>query len=201
MAAAFRATSLAKLERDIDGITQKMLLEQLKELMDYGFVEKKSYEGYPLRVEYSLTDDMGMKILEALRIMQHIGIDYLKANGMEHILEDKDAYPVTGGFAWIHWLAANITRFEIKENESQTADDFVQGRNSWTSIQGGEQSAELSSYYGGMAPPDKPHIYELHVYALDKMLDLEKGFLLNELYREMDGHILDRYTLKGIYEN
>lgn len=47
-------TSLVKLERDIDGITQKMLLEQLKELIDYGFVEKKSYEGYPLWVEYSL---------------------------------------------------------------------------------------------------------------------------------------------------
>ena len=30
------ATSLAKLEKDIDGITQKMLLEQLKELIDYG---------------------------------------------------------------------------------------------------------------------------------------------------------------------
>ena len=39
------------------------------------------------------------------------------------VLEDKDAYPVTGGFAWIHWLAANITRFEIKDNESQTAMD------------------------------------------------------------------------------
>ena len=117
------------------------------------------------------------------------------------VLEDKDAYPVTGGFAWIHWLAANITRFEIKENESQTVDDFVQGRNSWTSIQGGEQSAELSSYYGGMTPPDKPHIYELHVYALDKMLDLEPGFLLNELYHQMDGHILEQSTLKGIYEN
>ena len=117
------------------------------------------------------------------------------------VLEDKDAYPVTGGFAWIHWLAANITRFEIKENESQTADDFMQGRNSWTSIQGGEQSAELSSSSGGMTPPDKPHIYELHVYALDKMLDLEPGFLLNELYHQMDGHILEQYTLKGIYEN
>ncbi len=69
-------------------------------------------------------------------------------------------------------------------------------------IQGGEQSAELSSYYsGGMTPPDKPHIYELHVYALDKMLDLEPGFLLNELYHQMDGHILEQYTLKGIYEN
>ena len=108
---------------------------------------------------------------------------------------------MTGGFAWIHWLAANITRFEIRENESQAADDFVQGRNSWTSIQGGEQTTELSCYYGGMTPPDKPHIYELHVYALDKMLDLERGFLLNELYREMDGHILDQFTLKGVYGN
>lgn len=117
------------------------------------------------------------------------------------VLEDKDAYPVTGGFSWIHWLAANITRFEIKENESQTATDFTQGRNSWTSIQGGEQSVELSSYYGGMTPPDKPHIYELHVYALDKMLEVNKGFGLNELYRAMDGHILEMYTLKGIYEN
>lgn len=87
------AASLAKLERDIDGITQKMLLEHLKELIDYGFVEKKSFEGYPLHVEYLLTEDMGAQILEALRIMQHIGIDYLKRNGMEHILEEKGVIP------------------------------------------------------------------------------------------------------------
>ncbi|MBR1865268.1 MAG: helix-turn-helix transcriptional regulator [Lachnospiraceae bacterium] len=83
------ATSLSKLERDIDGITQKMLLEQLKELIDYGFVQKTTFEGYPLHVEYSLTPDMGEEILNALRIMQHIGIDYLKKNGMEHILVEK----------------------------------------------------------------------------------------------------------------
>ncbi len=82
-------TSLSKLERDIDGINQKMLLEQLKELINYGFVEKKSFDGYPLHVEYSLTSDMGEKILEALKIMQHIGIDYLKANGMEDVLIEK----------------------------------------------------------------------------------------------------------------
>lgn len=117
------------------------------------------------------------------------------------VLEDKDAYPVTGGFSWIHWLAANITRFDIKENESQTATDFIQGRNSWTSIQGGEQSPELSSFYGGMTPPDCPHTYELHVYALDKMLDIKQGFLLNELFHAMEGHILEQYTLKGVYEN
>lgn len=87
------ATSLSKLERDIEGITQKMLLEQLKELMDYGFVKKTTFEGYPLHVEYSLTADMGEEILEALKIMQHIGIDYLKRNGMEHILIEKGVAP------------------------------------------------------------------------------------------------------------
>lgn len=87
------ATSLAKLERDIDGITQKMLLEQLKELIDYGFVEKKSFEGYPLHVEYSLTAVQGYELLEALKIMQHIGIEYLKAQGMEDILIEKGVVP------------------------------------------------------------------------------------------------------------
>ena len=33
------------------------------------------------------------------------------------VLEDKDAFPVTGGFSWIHWTAANITRNELLENE------------------------------------------------------------------------------------
>ena len=117
------------------------------------------------------------------------------------ILEDKDAYPVSGGFTWIHCLASNITRKELKDNESQSAKDFVQGLNSWTSIQGGEQEPQLSCYYGGMTPPDKPHMYELQVYALDKMLDLENGFLLNELWWQMEGHILDHFTLKGLYEN
>lgn len=115
------------------------------------------------------------------------------------VLEDKDAYPVTG-FAWIHWVGANLTRTELKENESQTANDFVQGVNSWISVQGNQQSVELSSYYGGMTPPDKSHTYELHVYALDKILDLEKGFFLNTLHENMEGHILDEAVLKGIYE-
>lgn len=117
------------------------------------------------------------------------------------VLEDKDAYPVSGGFAWIHWTAANITRTEIMEDESQTAADFVQGVNSWTSLQGGQQSKERSSFYGGMAPPDAPHLYELHVFALDTILHLENGFLMNDLYKKMDGHVLEQYTLKGSYNN
>ncbi|WP_445491024.1 YbhB/YbcL family Raf kinase inhibitor-like protein [Niallia sp. 03133] len=117
------------------------------------------------------------------------------------VLEDKDAYPVTRGFSWIHWLAANITKNEIQENESQNTNDFLQGLNSWTSILGGRQTKALSSFYGGMTPPDCPHLYELHVYALDSILDLENGFLLNELYKKMDSHILAQFTLKALYDN
>lgn len=117
------------------------------------------------------------------------------------VLEDKDAFPVSGGFSWIHWTAANITRNEIKENESQTATDFIQGVNSWISVQGGQQSHELSSFYGGMAPPNEAHLYELHVYALDSMLELENGFYMNDLYKKMDGHILDQFTLNGLYNS
>lgn len=86
-------TSLSQLERDIEGITQKMLLEHLKELVEFGFVEKRSYEGYPLHVEYFLTELQGKRLLEALRIMQHIGIDYLKTYGKENILIEKNVVP------------------------------------------------------------------------------------------------------------
>lgn len=115
------------------------------------------------------------------------------------VLEDKDAYPVVG-FTWIHWLGANLKKSEVKENESQTAADFIQGANSWISVQGNQQDREQASYYGGMAPPDKAHTYELHIFALDKVLDLKRGFYLNELYEKMDGHILEEAVLKGIYE-
>lgn len=87
------ATSLSQLERDIEGITQKMLIEQIKELVEYGLVQKKTFEGYPLHVEYSLTPDMGQEILKALIIMQHIGIEYFKKNGMEDILIEKGIIP------------------------------------------------------------------------------------------------------------
>lgn len=70
-------TSLSQLLKDINGITQKMLLQHLKELNEDGFVNKKTFQGYPLKVEYFLTEDRGTKILNALSIMQELGIDKL----------------------------------------------------------------------------------------------------------------------------
>ncbi len=81
---------LAELEREIEGINQKMLLEQLRELIQFGLVEKKTFEGYPLHVEYSITDRRGKKMMEAIDIMQMIGVDYMLENGMEEALIKKE---------------------------------------------------------------------------------------------------------------
>ena len=80
--------SFSDLLHSIDGISQKMLLEQLKELIQFGLVGKKSYAGYPLKVEYFLTD-MGLKMLSAIEIMQGIGIEYMVKHGMSEILDEK----------------------------------------------------------------------------------------------------------------
>jgi Raf kinase inhibitor-like YbhB/YbcL family protein len=113
-------------------------------------------------------------------------------------LEDKDAIPVCG-FSWIHWVGANLDQREVKQNESVSNPPFLQGANSNVSPLAGAHSIEESSYYSSMSPPDKDHLYELHVFALDTMLDLESGFFLNELYRKMQGHVLETTTLSGCY--
>ena len=115
------------------------------------------------------------------------------------VCEDKDAAEVSG-FSWIHWLAANITH-DLKEGASGNTPDIVEGVNSCVSIQGGRRPISEVSRYGGMAPPNAPHEYEIHAYALDSFLDLKKGFFINQLYRKMENHILASCTIKGWYRN
>lgn len=81
--------SLSELQNKIQGITQKMLLEQLRELREYGLVEKENFEGYPLKVEYFLTEKRGKMTLEAIKILQAVGVDYMVEHGMIDILNKK----------------------------------------------------------------------------------------------------------------
>lgn len=125
-----------------------------------------------------------------------------EAKSFAFVLDDHDAIPVCG-FTWIHWAGANLKRTKVEENESLTATDFIQGINSWGAAMMGENalSREEASVYGGMAPPNCTHTYELRVYALDCELDLEKNFFVNDLYNAMRGHILSEAKLTGLYRN
>ncbi len=65
-----------------------MLLEQLKELISFGIISKQTFAGYPLKVEYSLTD-RGRELLQAITIMQKVGIELMLENGMKDVLIEK----------------------------------------------------------------------------------------------------------------
>lgn len=113
------------------------------------------------------------------------------------VLDDLDAIPVCG-FCWIHWTLCNLTETEVPENASVNSPSFIQGCTSEHGAVGGE-TREQASCYGGMAPPNCDHQYDLKVYALDCMLDLEPGFFLNELMHAMEGHVLAEAKTSGIY--
>lgn len=81
-------SSLSKLQDSINGISQKMLIQHLNELREWGMVDKISSTGYPLSVEYFLTD-RGRKMLSAVQIMQEIGIEILVEQGMSEILDKR----------------------------------------------------------------------------------------------------------------
>lgn len=80
--------TFSELQHTIEGISEKMLLQQLKELREFDLIDKISTEGYPLHVEYFLTG-RGRKLLQAVEIMQELGIEYMLEHGGADTLEQK----------------------------------------------------------------------------------------------------------------
>lgn len=84
----YHKSSLSDLQKNIVGITQKMLIQHLGELQEFDMVHKKQFDGYPLKVEYSLTK-RGEKMLEVVGAMQQIGIELMLEDGKETLLKEK----------------------------------------------------------------------------------------------------------------
>lgn len=110
------------------------------------------------------------------------------------IMEDEDAIPVCG-YSFIHWLATDFVSTELPEGISGQG-KFPEGKNDYGDRAGGD-----CARYGGMGPPNAPHLYQLHVYALDRPTGLKKGFSYEDLTEAIEGHILAEYTLNGVYDN
>lgn len=95
---------------------------------------------------------------------------------------------------WTHWVLYDIpSRFqELPEGVSQGGElswGGVQGRNSFGDVQ-----------YGGPCPPfGSTHQYHFRLYALDEQLDLAPGATREQVIDRMQGHILDRTELVGLY--
>ena len=94
------------LRRAVYGISEKMLIQSLKELEKDGIVRRKVYREVPPRVEYSLTD-LGQSFIPVLLAMYEWGksyASYLVANQTE-----KDDYQVGKVFDNIDELVQTVT--------------------------------------------------------------------------------------------
>lgn len=105
------------------------------------------------------------------------------------------------GIIWLHWLAANIPAeaMELPEDAARRDNSLLQGKNTWAFQLGAENP--VCNRYGGPAPEDRPHEYELVLYALSEKLDLEDGYYYNDFLRQIRGKILDTAVLRGVYDN
>jgi len=65
-----------ELHRALNGITQKMLTQQLREMEQDGIIHREVYLQVPPKVEYSLTD-LGKTLQPILDAMHTWGIRYL----------------------------------------------------------------------------------------------------------------------------
>jgi len=108
------------------------------------------------------------------------------AKSLVLIIDDPDA---PSGI-WVHWILINIfvssSNFKIEENSIPRG--AVQLLN----------SARGKNYHGP-SPPSGTHRYFFKIYALDNFLKISEDKTKREVEKEMQGHILDRAELMGLY--
>jgi DNA-binding HxlR family transcriptional regulator len=83
-----RTWRFAELRRQIPGITEKMLTQQLRELEADGIVARRVYPTVPPKVEYSLTE-YGQSLKRALRAICDWGRNHMERIGAVGTLSDQ----------------------------------------------------------------------------------------------------------------
>lgn len=102
------------------------------------------------------------------------------------IMDDPDAPSGT----WDHWIVFNIPKHinELSQMQPLPAGS-LNGKNSWGTLN-----------YGGPCPPDREHRYFFTLYALDISLNLPEGSSKASILSKIDGHVLEKATVVGLYE-
>ncbi len=104
-----------------------------------------------------------------------------RAQSLVLIVDDPDAPMGT----WDHWVVWNIPPARnIEEN----------------SVPGTEGLNDFGKHsYGGPCPPSGTHRYFFKIYALDTKLSLNPNSRKKDVERAMEGHILAKGEILGLY--
>ncbi len=105
-----------------------------------------------------------------------------RAQSLVLIVDDPDA-PVG---TWIHWVVYDIPVISVIQENSIPG---TQGINNFNKIN-----------YGGPCPPLGTHRYFFKLYALDTKLNLPQGKTKAQVEKAMEGHVLDKDELIGLFK-
>lgn len=104
------------------------------------------------------------------------------AKSLALIVDDPDAPMGT----WVHWVVYDIPTV------SRIDEDSVPGTQGYNDFR--------KTDYGGPCPPSGTHRYFFKLYALDAKLALKEGVRKEELEKAMEGHVLGKAELVGLYK-
>lgn len=104
------------------------------------------------------------------------------AKSLALIVDDPDA-PMG---IWVHWVVYDIPVI------SRIGENSIPGKQGINDFRRKD--------YGGPCPPSGTHRYFFKIYALDKVLNLKEGCSKKDLEKAMEGHILDKAELIGLYK-
>lgn len=107
-----------------------------------------------------------------------------EASSLALIVHDPDA--PSGD--WIHWLLWNIPATISGIAENKLPESAVAGTNDFNTTK-----------YSGPCPPSGTHHYVFELYALNSLLDLPATARAGDLENAMNGHVLAKRTLTGLY--
>jgi Raf kinase inhibitor-like YbhB/YbcL family protein len=107
-----------------------------------------------------------------------------EAKSLALVMDDPDA----PAGVWVHWLVWNIDPAIKQIGEGSLPPGAGQGVNSW----------ERRSY-GGPCPPSGTHRYYFRLFALKERLDLPQSANRKDLDGAMQGKIVARCEMFGVY--
>jgi len=109
----------------------------------------------------------------------------LNTKSLALVFDDVDAPRGT----YVHWILWNLAP-DVKEiKENSVPEGAVLGMNDFK-----------KPNYGGPCPPRRAHKYVFRIYALDTLLNLNPKGTKKDLEKVMEGHIISRTQLTGLYQ-
>lgn len=104
------------------------------------------------------------------------------------IMDDPDA---SRGVTFNHWLVWNISPRDMGIAENSVPTGAMQGKN----------DAGKIGYSGPCPPPGKPHHYRFKLFAVKNMLNIPEGSSAEDIENAIDGDLIEKAELVGIYSH